>query len=222
MIPFPHIWASTRPFGTPGGPIVLKWVFTMIVLLAIPFGDAFNFIVDLRSYPDSLFLFLMVVGIYYIRYRRHKEGLPQATFQAWHSALIFSALVCLFILIMPWYPPDEADVSFWYGTYCAVGIGLIVGMVGYYYLWIKILPELRGYKIRPETVLNDQDGSVTHRLRRVPNAEVQQWDRTHDDAGNVLLEATADGARAEGNIHLLKRVKVQDAATPDYATEPKA
>ncbi|KAF2679848.1 amino acid transporter-like protein [Lentithecium fluviatile CBS 122367] len=223
MIPWPHVWASTRPFGTPFAPILLKWALTCIVILALPFGDAFNFLVDLRSYPDSIFIFLMVVGIYYIRYRRKKEGLPQASFQTWHSALILSALVCLFILIMPWYPPEENDQSFWYGTYCVVGIGLILGMVGYYYFWIKLLPKIKNYSVRTETLISDQDGSVMHRLKKVPNAEVEEWDRTHDDAGNVLVGAeSGEAVRGGGNGHLLQRVKVRDTDDSEaYATGEK-
>ncbi|CAI6334864.1 unnamed protein product [Periconia digitata] len=214
LVPWPHVWASTKPFGTPFAPTLLKWALTTIVILALPFGDAFNFLVDLRSYPDSVFLFMMVVGVYAIRWRRKKAGLPPAQFQAWHSALIFSALVCLLILIMPWYPPDEADVSFWYGTYCATGIGLMVGMAAYYYFWIKLLPKLKGQTIRTETLVLDQDGSVTHRLRKVPNAELAEWDRTHDDAGNLLADV-ATGTAVEGNQHLIHRLKVKDSTVEE-------
>lgn len=218
VIPWPHVWASTKPFGTPFAPVLLKWVMTCIVILALPFGDAFDFLVDLRSYPDSIFIFLMVFGIYAIRWRRKKEGLPPAQFQAWHSALMFSAAVCIFILIMPWVPPEGGgDYSFWYGTYIVVGIGLIVGMLLYYYLWVHLLPRLHKYSIRTLTVVNE-DGSVVHQLKRVPNAEVAEWDRTHDDAGNVLSEAT--GIDDTGNAYLVHRVKVRDAAF-NYTTEQK-
>jgi hypothetical protein len=53
-------------------------------------------VVDLAIYPSSLFLFFL--------------------------------LVQLVLLIMPWYPPtggaNGGDVSFWYATYCAVGLGM--------------------------------------------------------------------------------------------------
>lgn len=209
VIPWPHVWASTRPFGTPFAPVLLTWATTTVVILALPFGDAFDFLVDLRSYPDSIFIFLMVVGIYYIRYRRKKENLPAAPFQAWHSALILSALVCLFILIMPWYPPEEADVSFWYATYCVVGIGLILAMGLYYLAWVKVLPKLGKYKLRPETLVNEQDGSVTHKLTKVPNEKVAEWDRTHDNAGNLFGEAGV-GVGVDGS-NLAKRIRVRDS-----------
>lgn len=43
VLPFPRFWASTRPFGTALGPYVAKWVITIIMILAPPAGDAFNF-----------------------------------------------------------------------------------------------------------------------------------------------------------------------------------
>jgi amino acid transporter len=220
MIPWPHIWASTRPFGTPFAPTLLKWALTVIVIVALPFGDAFDFLVDLRSYPDSLYIFLMVVGIYYLRYQRKKAGLPPAPFQAWHSALILSAAVCLFILIMPWYPPEESDVSFWYGTYCAVGVGLFVAMALYYVFWIKLLPKWGRYQIRTETLVSEYDGSVTHKLKRVKIENVEKWDRAHDGAGNLMADASTE----EGVLHdhLIRRLKVRDATIVGYVTGEKA
>ena len=43
VLPFPHFWASTRPFGTPLGPYSLKYAMTILMILAPPAGDAFNF-----------------------------------------------------------------------------------------------------------------------------------------------------------------------------------
>jgi amino acid transporter len=220
LIPWPHVWASTRPFGTPFAPVLLKWALTCTVILALPFGDAFNFLVDLRSYPDNVFLFLMVVGLYYLRRQRAAAGLPPAPFRTWHSAMILSAAVALFILIMPWYPPAEPDQSFWYGTYIVVGIGIMVGMVLYYYLWIKILPRLKGYQIRTETLVSEGDGSVVHRLRKVPNGEVEEWDRDHDDAGNLLGETGSTGV--EGSGGLTRRIKVRGVDEAEaYTAETK-
>lgn len=214
VLPWPHLWASTRPFGTPLAPILLKWALTCIVILALPFGDAFDFLVDLRSYPDSIYIFLMVVGIYYLRYRRRKEGLPPAPFQTWHSALILSGAVCLFILIMPWYPPEQSDVSFWYATYCVVGIGLMLAMGIYYWVWIKLLPKLGKYQIRTETMVSEQDGSVVHRLKKVKNPEVEEWDRTHDEAGNVLVEESGNLGMANG--YLTRRVKIRGVVDVEH------
>lgn len=43
VLPGTRFWVSTWPFGTPAGPYILDWALTVVVILAIPTGDAFNF-----------------------------------------------------------------------------------------------------------------------------------------------------------------------------------
>jgi amino acid transporter len=43
VLPYPRFWASTKPFGTPTGPYFIKWALTVLMILAPPAGDAFNF-----------------------------------------------------------------------------------------------------------------------------------------------------------------------------------
>jgi amino acid transporter len=52
LLPYATFFASTRPFGTPLGPVALKYVLTVLVLSALPARDAFNFVLDLASYPN--------------------------------------------------------------------------------------------------------------------------------------------------------------------------
>ena len=128
VLPWPSVWASVKPFGTPLAPYVLKYGLTVLMILAPPAGDAFNFLVDLQSYPGNFFYFLTTLGLYLIRRNRAKLGLPKTEFRTWHLAILFSLAVNVFILAMPWYPPpggrDGGDVSFWYGTYIVTGIAM--------------------------------------------------------------------------------------------------
>ena len=70
----------------------------------------------------------MALGLYITRWRRSKANLPEPEFKAWHVAIIFNILVQTYLLVMPWYPPaggaTGGDVSFWYATYCVVGLGM--------------------------------------------------------------------------------------------------
>ncbi|KAK8199530.1 amino acid transporter-like protein [Phyllosticta capitalensis] len=189
VLPWTPFWVSTRPFGTPLGPYLLKWAMTVLMILAPPAGDAFNFIVDLQTYPSAVFFFLMALGLYFIRRQRSRIGAGRSEFRCWDAAIIITLAVNLFLLIMPWYPPPGGatggDVSFWYGTYCVVGIGIILFCIFYYWLWIYVLPFFGGYKMRQKVVELD-DGSVMHQLVRIPNAEVAQWDEEHDAVGNIV------------------------------------
>jgi len=110
-------------------------------------------------------------------------------------------------MIMPWYPPSTGryggDVSFWYATYCAVGIAILAACGIYYYVWIHLLPKLRHYQIRQEVVELD-GGVVTHTLVRIPDGEVIAWDAEHDITGRSLTYRRA---------HNIKEEKARDSNT---------
>ncbi|RMZ77173.1 hypothetical protein DV737_g4504, partial [Chaetothyriales sp. CBS 132003] len=206
-LPFPAFWVSTRPFGTPLGPYTVKWGLTMLMILAPPAGDAFNFVVDLASYPSAFFNFLLAIGIYFVRYRRKRLNIPEPSkryrFQAWQVAVAFTVLVNLYMLIMPWYPPSTGryggDVSFWYATYAVTGIGILVACGIYYALWIYVLPRWGGYRIRHHKVVLD-GGEVTHELVKVPLDRLETWDQTHDAQGRDLNDLD-DGDAEVVDVH---------------------
>ncbi|KAK4183243.1 high-affinity methionine permease [Podospora australis] len=190
VLPWPRFWASTRPFGTPLGPYFIKWLVTFLMILAPPAGDAFNFITDLQVYPDAMFNVLLAVGLYLVRYRLQKLGLnARPEFKAWGPFVWFNILSNVYLLVMPWYPPEDGpyggSVSFWYATYAVVGTALLLGCAVYYYLWIWAIPKLKGYRVRQE-VLTLEDGAQSHRIIKVPAAEVAEWDASHDAVGRPL------------------------------------
>ena len=52
LLPYPGFFTSIRPLGTPLGPVLLKGSLSILVILAVPAKDAFNFVLDLASYPN--------------------------------------------------------------------------------------------------------------------------------------------------------------------------
>ncbi|KAF7586229.1 hypothetical protein BBP40_009213 [Aspergillus hancockii] len=188
VLPWAKFWTSTKPFGTPLGPYIVQWVITVVMIIAPPAGDAFNFVVDLAVYPGNIFNFLLVIGLLLIRRRRSKLNLPRPEYRAWSIAIGFALLANLYMLAAPWYPPtggaNGGDVSFWYGTYLVVGIGLLIACGVYYFFWIKWIPRWKGYEFR-QTVLEFDDGSVAHKLVKVPVVELARWDEEHDAVGRV-------------------------------------
>ncbi|KAG6837243.1 hypothetical protein H0H93_012638 [Arthromyces matolae] len=146
-------------------------------------------VVDLQSYPANVFSFLMTFGLIVVRRRRAKIGAPKSEFRAWNAVLAFAICVNIYVLVLPWVPPVSGiyggDVSFFYATYCIVGIGLLVISGLAYVLYIHILPKLGGYKIR-QLVEKLDDGAMTNRLVKVLNSELAEWDATHDEHGEVI------------------------------------
>ncbi|KAK2038070.1 high-affinity methionine permease [Colletotrichum somersetense] len=200
VLPYPRFWASTRPFGTTLGPYLVKWLLTIIMVVAPPAGDAFNFIADLQVYPSAFFGFMMSVGLYVVRWRRKRLNLPPPAFKAWDVIIIFNIAKDVYLLVMPWYPPDggpfAGDVSFWYATYVVAGIGILVGCGVYYWLWIYAVPKLKGYEIRQQ-VLELADGAQSHKLIKVPVTKLAEWDATHDQVGRSLQQTPSEQATEE-------------------------
>ena len=70
----------------------------------------------------------------------------------------------------------------------------LIATVVYYYAWMCGIPKLRGYRIRQETIVLE-DGAASHALVKVPVAQVEEWDATHDSAGRVLDEGASGGVQ---------------------------
>lgn len=54
VLPYPKFWTYTKPFGTPLGPYVFIWTTTLIMILAPPAGDAFNFGMLTHNYVSHI------------------------------------------------------------------------------------------------------------------------------------------------------------------------
>ncbi|TVY55910.1 High-affinity methionine permease [Lachnellula cervina] len=209
VLPWPRVWGSTRPFGTPLAAYGLKWGLTVLMIVAPPAGDAFNFIVDLQSYPSNVFTFLTTFGLFLIRRSRARIGIERAEFRTWNVAIIFSLAVNIFILIMPWFPPPSGryggDVSFWYATYCAVGLGILAVCAIYYAFWIYIIPHFGKYQIRQELVQLDDGSAKVHRLVKIPLAELETWDAEHDVLGQKLRDLVGSGSEDAERVQTSKK-----------------
>ncbi|KAF8656226.1 hypothetical protein AX16_002662 [Volvariella volvacea WC 439] len=180
FLPYASFFTSTKPFGTPIGPVSLRFGITAIVLLALPSRDAFNFLIDFMSYPTLVFNSAVAIGIWRIRKRRAKEGLPKADIQVHNSLIVAYLASSVALLVLPWIPPDSdhRDVSFWYATYCVAGIVFLLLCLLYYYLWIIFLPRLGGYEII-EVSEELSDGSRKRKL-------VRQYDSQSDERQTLL------------------------------------
>ncbi|KAI1190677.1 high-affinity methionine permease [Nemania serpens] len=196
VLPFTEFWVSTKPFGTPIGPYLLKWVVTIIFIVGPPAGDAFQFVVSLKTYPDGIFFVAMAIGLWIVRYRHKRLNRERPAFKAWDICLVFFLLVQIYTIATPWIPPKggpyAGSVSFWYATYAAVGIGVILLCAIYYVIWMYVVPRLGGYQLRPEVLHVDDHGAVTHQLVKVPLNELDEWDREHDEAGRLRRRHTPD------------------------------
>ncbi|KFZ13115.1 hypothetical protein V501_03868 [Pseudogymnoascus sp. VKM F-4519 (FW-2642)] len=203
VLPYPAFWASTQPFGTPLGPYAFKYVLTLLMVLAPPFGDAFDFLVDLKSYPDAVFAGCVAVGVFLIRRQRKRINAERPEFKTWDV----------------WVPPaggiNAGSVSFFYATYCFTGIGILAACGVYYWVWTHFLPRRGNYALR-QTVIVLDSGAQTHKLNKVPNSELAEWDARHDVIGKEISSGSKVDSNTGSNEDEVIRQRVLDEKTNNY------
>ncbi|KAK6204832.1 amino acid permease-domain-containing protein [Scheffersomyces amazonensis] len=192
VLPFSKYWTSTKPFGTPVLAVFITWIINLIVLLAPPAGDAYNFVVDVGSYSGYFFKILLAVGLLLVRRQRKQQGLG---YNGWKTPLPFIILTLffyVFVIAMSFVPPKGgslkgSDVSFFYATYAITTIGILLVCVLYYFVWAKLLPKVGGYQHR--LVYYDlNQGERGHTVIKVKNEDLAKFDAEHDSTGRFIGE----------------------------------
>ncbi|KAJ4286209.1 methionine permease [Collariella sp. IMI 366227] len=149
VLPFSRFWASNRPFNAPLAGLFEHWVISVIVILAPPPGDAYDFILNLISYPLAIVNAFVAAGLIYLYLNR----------KAWN-----------------WNPPISASLpvniykSLPYWIHCVVGFAIIFAGGVYWLIWAVILPKIGGYELVQETVVDDIDGWESRVFIKRPRA----------------------------------------------------
>ena len=128
---------------------------TLVILLAPPAGDAYNFVLNLSSYPLNVVntaVGLALVLAYLpprIRPAWAQDWSPP--FRASLPVAVFFALVSAFLVVVPWLPPkrssDAVYVHTWYALAPAVSLGIFALGAAYWVLWVHLLPRIYGYRL---------------------------------------------------------------------------
>lgn len=163
VIPFPKFWASNWPFGSPSAGLLLHFIPSLIVIVAIPFGDAYDFILDLEGYPTAMINFLVVVGLLYLRWSAPHVHRP---FRAWLLVAVFFLIGQAFQLVAPFIRPPggKGDTSLPYWLSSVVGIAILALGIIYWAVWRKVLPAIGKYTLTPEhEVLADDTVVVVYK-----------------------------------------------------------
>lgn len=73
VMPFPSVFRDNRPFRTPLAAMFVHLGVTILFVCAPPAGDAFNFVVSLSTYPGTLLLTLITIGLVKLRLSKREE-----------------------------------------------------------------------------------------------------------------------------------------------------
>lgn len=177
IIPFSKIFASNRPFNTPLAGLAWHSIVTLILMLAPPQGDAYNFVLNLSSYPLNVVNFFVGLGLCF-------TYLPDATpfkptwlrgwrppFRATLPISLFFTVVSLFLVVVPWIPPSYPGQgeykSMWYALAPAVSFAFFASGALYWFAWYVVMPRVFNYKV-VETQTTLQDGTPVTVFDREP------------------------------------------------------
>lgn len=160
LLPFSQFWASNWPFNAPTASLFLHWLVTVIVLVAPPAGPAYNFLVNLYTYPGAWVHAFVTAGLIYLHYRKSENWSSQ-----WHTYLPVAVIYFLlnaFLAIVPFIPPEgnwNAD-GYPYYVFPIVGVGVLLLGALYWTLWTKVWPQIGGYRIIATRVIGENAEEV--------------------------------------------------------------
>lgn len=170
ILPFSRFWASNRPFNAPLAGLFEHWLICVIVILAPPPGDAYNFILNLISYPLAIVNTFVAGGLVHLYlHRAHYNWNPPI--KATLPVAVFFMLSNIYLVIAPFIPPTDGQnvyKSMPYYIHCVVGIAVLVAGAIYWVFWAVILPKLGGYELTREVVVDEIDGWESNVFIRKP------------------------------------------------------
>ncbi|GJP96299.1 hypothetical protein CBS115989_9882 [Aspergillus niger] len=170
ITPFPNIMMQNRPFKTPIAALFVHLCVTILFICAPPAGDAFSFVVGLSSYPMCVMLTAITVGLVKMRFTP-SEGWSSSYSALW-PVIVFYLAANVFLLVMPFVPPNSSTSSIPYWLSPVVALGILGLGVIYYLLRFVLLPWVFGYSLRPVTKdLTDGSRVVRYRMQKNSSRE---------------------------------------------------
>ncbi|GLI77374.1 methionine permease [Penicillium ochrochloron] len=171
VLPFSKFFASNWPFHSPAAGLFEHYIVSAIILLAPPPGDAYNFLLNLISYPLSIINVFVSGGLIYIYLNRSTK------YPNWNPGIratlpvtVFFLLSNVYLVIAPYVPPDAGQNVYEqlpYYLHCVVALGLFAFGALYYVVWAVLLPRWGGYVLVKESVV-DADGWSRSVFTRLP------------------------------------------------------
>lgn len=166
VIPFSRFFASQKPFGTPMAGLAEHWIICIITIVAPPPGDAYNFILNLISYPMNIVNMFVAAGLLYLSFTPHWNPPIKAT----RPVTFFFLLASVYLVVAPYVPPTDGNsvyTSLPYYLHCVVGIGIFAAGAIYWLFWARIIPKLRHYHLDSTAELDEEDGFWRQKIVKV-------------------------------------------------------
>lgn len=107
IMPFSRYISSQEPWNTPLAGLLIHAVMSTVTILAPPPGEVYEFIVDVSTYPVSLFAMLVSLGLLYLHANAKAENWRPQLYRAPNVCVLFFSLANMVMVIFPWVPPPH-------------------------------------------------------------------------------------------------------------------
>ena len=102
------------------GGFIVHYIPSLLVIILPPSSTVYSFIADVEGYAGQFFALAIAIGLLILRWKKPDLHRP---FKAWLPAVWIRIVLCMFLIIAPFFPPPKgsADVDFFYASYALVG-----------------------------------------------------------------------------------------------------
>lgn len=120
---YPRLFASSRPFNAPLGGVILNFVPTALIILAVPSSHVYSFMLDIESYPAQISALAIATGLLWLRWARPELPRP---FKVSIPMVVVYLAICASQVILPFLPSSTTSSGIWEGGYALVGLTMWV------------------------------------------------------------------------------------------------
>ncbi|CAH02514.1 Mup1p [Kluyveromyces lactis] len=179
VLPFSNFFATSKPFDSPCVGLFQHFIVCTVTIIAPPAGDAYNFVLNLISYPMNIVNFFISAGLLWIHWERKKgRTMWDPPIKAGIPVIAFFMLANLYLIVAPYIPPSNGESvyqSLPYWIHCVVAWGIFAVGGIYWVVWAVVLPKIGKYELVHEEVLGE-DGFWRQKIakRKINEANAEQ------------------------------------------------
>ncbi|CCD27085.1 Mup1p NDAI_0J01930 [Naumovozyma dairenensis CBS 421] len=159
VLPFSNFFASSKPFSSPGVGLLQHFIVCMVTILGTPSDDAYNFVLNLISYPMNIINFVISAGLLWIYWERRQGRIEwNPPIKAGIFITSFFMISNVYLIVAPYIPPSDGEsvyktIPYW--LHCVVAWGIFAFGGLYYVVWAQILPRIFHYKLDTKDILGE-------------------------------------------------------------------
>ncbi|EWY99723.1 hypothetical protein FOYG_03684 [Fusarium oxysporum NRRL 32931] len=158
FLPYSSLLSSSRPFNSPMGGFIIHYIPSFLVMILPPSDSIYSLILDIDGYAAQLIGLAVAIGLVKLRFQRPDLKRP---FKAWMPAVSIRIAMSCALIVAPFFRPPDYEGEVFYALYAVFSWVILVGGVGYWYLWTRAVPRWRGTRLQEETCVLEDGTTIT-------------------------------------------------------------